>query len=193
MTQEVEIEFKSMLTKEEYLALLHTYQLENDVLWQANDYFDTVNFDLKQRGAALRIREKNNGQVLTLKQPHHVGLLETHASITESEAEDLFKYGIIHDKRMKEALVQFELSAPLEHLGRLETHRAELETPDGLLVLDKSHYLETTDYEIEFEVPHEDTGRIAFEQLLAKHNIPFRPAKNKIVRFMETKMGRMEG
>ncbi|WP_214827411.1 CYTH domain-containing protein [Exiguobacterium algae] len=193
MTQEVEIEFKSMLTKEEYETLLHAYQLDNSIKWQANDYFDTSNFDLKRHGAALRIREKKNGQVLTLKQPHEVGLLETHASITESEAEDLFKYGIIHDQKMKEALAPFELSSPLEHLGRLETNRAELETPDGLLVLDQSHYLETTDYEIEFEVSDEEAGKLAFEQLLAKHEIPIRPAKNKIVRFMELKAGRTEG
>lgn len=193
MTQEVEIEFKSMLTKEEYETLLHTYGLESHVKWQANDYFDTANFDLKRHGAALRIREKKNGQVLTLKQPHDVGLLETHANISESEAEDLFKYGIIHDLQMKEALIQFDLTAPLEHLGRLETNRAELETEGGLLVLDKSHYLETTDYEIEFEVTHEEDGRKAFDQLLSINHIPYRPAKNKIVRFMEMKTGRTQG
>lgn len=193
MTQEVEIEFKSMLTKDEYEALLVTFDLTNHVKWQANDYFDTSTFDLRNRGAALRIREKKDGQVLTLKQPHDVGLLETHAPISESEAEDLFKYGIIHDEKMKAALAAFELSGPLEHLGRLETKRAEIETPDGLLVLDESHYLEICDFEIEFEVTDETIGKIAFEQLLQKHNLPLRPAKNKIVRFMEEKMRRTEG
>ncbi|WP_214776661.1 CYTH domain-containing protein [Exiguobacterium sp. s22] len=193
MTQEVEIEFKSMLTKEEYETLLQAYQLKEQVRWQANDYFDTPSFQLKENGAALRIREKKQGQVLTLKQPNEVGLLETHAMITEEEAEDLFKYGIIHDVQMKQALAPFQLNAPLEHLGRLETNRAELQTEDGLLVLDESHYLETTDYEIEFEVTNEEAGQRAFEQLLAKHGLPYRPAKNKIVRFMELKMRRFEG
>ncbi|WP_214797858.1 MULTISPECIES: CYTH domain-containing protein [unclassified Exiguobacterium] len=193
MTQEVEIEFKSMLTKKEYETLLQTYKLENQVRWQANDYFDTPSFQLKEKGAALRIREKKQGQVLTLKQPNDVGLLETHATITEAEAEDLFKYGIIHDDQMKQALAPFQLSAPLEHLGRLETHRAEHQMKDGLLVLDESHYLETTDYEIEFEVTNEEAGRRAFERLLAEHGLPYRPAKNKIVRFMELKMNPLEG
>ncbi|WP_214881862.1 MULTISPECIES: CYTH domain-containing protein [unclassified Exiguobacterium] len=193
MTQEVEIEFKSMLTKKEYETLLQTYKLENQVRWQANDYFDTPSFQLKEKGAALRIREKKHGQVLTLKQPNDVGLLETHAIITEAEAEDLFKYGIIHDDQMKQALAPFQLSAPLEHLGRLETHRAEHQMKDGLLVLDESHYLETTDYEIEFEVTNEEAGRRAFERLLAEHGLPYRPAKNKIVRFMELKMNPLKG
>ncbi|WDH76842.1 MULTISPECIES: CYTH domain-containing protein [Exiguobacterium] len=193
MTQEVEIEFKSMLTKKEYETLLQTYKLEDQVRWQANDYFDTPSFQLKEKGAALRIREKKQGQVLTLKQPNDVGLLETHATITEAEAEDLFKYGIIHDDQMKQALAPFQLSAPLEHLGRLETHRAEHQMKDGLLVLDESHYLETTDYEIEFEVTNEEAGRRAFERLLAEHGLPYRPAKNKIVRFMELKMNPLEG
>lgn len=193
MTQEVEIEFKSMLTKDEYDALLNAYGLTDKVNWQANDYFDTPAFELKNHGAALRIREKKHGQVLTLKQPHEVGLLETHATITETEAENLFKYGIIHDDQMKEALASFHLSGPLEHLGRLETKRAEFETPEGLIVLDESHYLEIHDYEIEFEVTDEAKGKIAFEQLLHHHGIPFRPAKNKIVRFMEEKMRRSQG
>lgn len=193
MTQEVEIEFKSMLTKDEYEKLIQAYKLENQVRWQANDYFDTPSFQLKKQGAALRIREKKHGQVLTLKQPNEVGLLETHSSITEEEAEDLFKYGIIHDDQMKQALAPFQLNAALEHLGRLETNRAEHQTEDGLLVLDESHYLETTDYEIEFEVTNEEAGKRAFERLLAEHGLPYRPAKNKIVRFMELKMSRSEG
>ncbi|WP_214785229.1 CYTH domain-containing protein [Exiguobacterium sp. s183] len=193
MTQEVEIEFKSMLTKDEYEKLIQAYKLEDQVRWQANDYFDTPTFQLKKQGAALRIREKKHGQVLTLKQPNEVGLLETHAAITEEEAEDLFKYGIIHDDQMKQALSPFQLNAALEHLGRLETNRAEHQTEDGLLVLDESHYLETTDYEIEFEVTNEEAGKRAFERLLAEHGLPYRPAKNKIVRFMELKMSRSEG
>ncbi len=193
MTQEVEIEFKSMLTKDEYEALLDAYQLADQVKWQANDYFDTPTFELRNHGAALRIREKKTGLVLTLKQPHDVGLLETHAPLTDEAAENLFKYGIVHDEQMKEALASFNLTGPLEHLGRLETKRAEIETADGLLVLDESNYLEIRDYEIEFEVTDETAGRIAFERLLAKHGIPLRPAKNKIVRFMEEKMSRSEG
>lgn len=193
MTQEVEIEFKSMLKKDEYEKLIQAYKLEDQVRWQANDYFDTPSFQLKKQGAALRIREKKHGQVLTLKQPNEVGLLETHASITEEEAEDLFKYGIIHDDQMKQALAPFQLNAALEHLGRLETNRAEHQTEDGLLVLDESHYLETTDYEIEFEVTNAEAGKRAFERLLADHGLPYRPAKNKIVRFMELKMSRSEG
>lgn len=193
MTQEVEIEFKSMLTKDEYEALLASYRLSDQVKWQANDYFDTSDFELRSHGAALRIREKKSGQVLTLKQPHDVGLLETHAPINEEEAENLFKYGIVHDEQVKLALAKFGLTGPLEHLGRLETKRAEIETADGLLVLDESHYLEICDYEIEFEVTDETAGRIAFEKLLASHGIPLRPAKNKIVRFMEKKMDRSEG
>jgi len=59
--------------------------------------------------------------------------------------------------------------------------------------LDESHYLETSDYEIEFEVTNEEEGKRAFEGLLAKHGLPYRPAKNKIVRFMELKMSRLEG
>ncbi len=60
MSQEVEIEFKSMLTQHEYEQLLMHYELTDHVRRQANDYFDTPNFDLKRNGAALRIRQKGD-------------------------------------------------------------------------------------------------------------------------------------
>ncbi|MCY7706811.1 CYTH domain-containing protein, partial [Bacillus safensis] len=38
-------------------------------------------FDIKSQLAALRMREKNGQWVLTLKEPHEIGLLETHQTI----------------------------------------------------------------------------------------------------------------
>ncbi|WP_214807274.1 CYTH domain-containing protein [Exiguobacterium sp. s102] len=187
MRQEMEIEFKNLLTADEYKQLMQIYGKQDETIWQANDYFDTPTFELRQHGAALRIRQKKEGLVLTLKEPKDDGLLETHVSLSEAEAEELFKYGLIQSDAMNEQLSRFNLTASLEHLGRLETTRFETKLKDGLLVLDQSHYLGVTDYELEFEVQAFEQGQLAFTQLLEKHQIPRRETKNKIVRFMERK------
>ncbi|WP_251137100.1 CYTH domain-containing protein [Exiguobacterium sp. H66] len=183
----MEIEFKNLLTADEYKQLMQVYGKQDETIWQANDYFDTPTFELRQHGAALRIRQKKEGLVLTLKEPKDDGLLETHVSLSEAEAEELFKYGLIQSDAMNEQLSRFNLTASLEHLGRLETTRFETTLKDGLLVLDQSHYLGVTDYELEFEVQAFEQGQLAFTQLLEKHQIPRRETKNKIVRFMERK------
>ncbi|UKS57701.1 CYTH domain-containing protein [Exiguobacterium acetylicum] len=187
MRQELEIEFKNLLSEQEYLSLFTHYASTKQPIWQANDYFDTPDFELRKKGAALRIREKKQGLVLTLKQPHEEGLLETHVTLSENDAEDLFKYGLIHSDEMNHQLKSFNLQGSLEHLGRLETERIETVLPEGLLVLDKSRYLGHTDYELEFEVSNFEQGQKDFEQLLSEHDIPQRETKNKIVRFMERK------
>lgn len=183
----MEIEFKNLLEESEYNQLMEHYNKKSSSVWQANDYFDTPTFELRNHGAALRIREKKSGLVLTLKEPKDDGLLETHVSLSETEAEDLFQYGLIHSNEMKSQLENFNLSSSLEHLGRLETERFEQQLEAGLLVLDKSRYLGVTDYELEFEVTDYATGKQAFEDLLQSNGIPQRQTKNKIVRFMDLK------
>ncbi len=59
MTQEIEIEFKNLLTKSEFLKLSEALCMkEHDFKQQVNHYFDTKDFSLKQKKSALRIREK---------------------------------------------------------------------------------------------------------------------------------------
>ncbi|WP_236629921.1 CYTH domain-containing protein [Exiguobacterium sp. KRL4] len=187
MRQEMEIEFKNLLVETEYHQLMERYSTSGSSVWQANDYFDTPTFELRSHGAALRIREKKSGLVLTLKEPKDDGLLETHVTLSETEAEDLFQYGLIHSSAMKQQLEKFNLTTSLEHLGRLETERFEKQLDTGLLVLDKSRYLGVTDYELEFEVTDYTAGKQAFHELLESNGIPTRETKNKIVRFMDLK------
>lgn len=93
MSQEIEIEFKNMLTKQEFKNIASALQLtEKDFTDQKNHYFDTDSFALKQKHAALRIRRKNGKYVLTLKEPADVGLLETHQQL--SEVSDLAGFSV---------------------------------------------------------------------------------------------------
>ncbi|WLR59533.1 CYTH domain-containing protein [Guptibacillus hwajinpoensis] len=183
MAQEVEIEFKNMLTKEEYASLLDSYKLEENIKTQTNDYFDTKNFMIREKGAALRIRNKNDKFVLTLKQPAEEGLLETHQAVSQEIFEEIKKDGTLPDGEVASQLNELGIPSPLHHLGRLTTHRAEYQTTEGLLVLDHSEYLGREDFELEFEVSDFTTGERAFASLLHQHQIPKRKTNNKILRF----------
>lgn len=189
MSQSIEIEFKNLLHVEEFNKMVTYFQLSpNHFVQQVNHYFDTVNFDLKERGCALRIREKNNFFELTLKEPHKDGLLETNQKLTAVEAQDF----LIGDK-IKEGVVTTQISklgielTKLTYFGTLTTDRAEFSYKNGLLVLDKSSYLNTIDYEVEYEVMNKNKGKPIFVELLSELNIPVRETQNKIQRFYERK------
>ena len=48
MVQEIEIEYKTLLTKQEFTTLLHALSFPQDSVSQTNYYFDTINFALKE-------------------------------------------------------------------------------------------------------------------------------------------------
>ncbi|MCY7811354.1 CYTH domain-containing protein [Bacillus spizizenii] len=186
MSQEIEIEFKNMLTKQEFETITAALQLtEKDFIDQKNHYFDTGSFALKQKHAALRIRRKNGEYVLTLKEPADVGLLETHQQL--SEVSDLAEFSVPKGP-VKDQLHKLQIDTDaIQYFGSLATNRAEKETEKGLIVLDHSRYLNKEDYEIEFEAADWHEGKQAFEKLLQQFSIPQRVTKNKILRFYEEK------
>src|SRR4051794_7223742 len=94
MSQNIEIEFKNMLTKKEYDLLLGTFNInEKQIFIQENHYFDTPNFALRDKVTALRIRQKQDYFEMTLKQPAGVGLLETNQILSEEEALAAIQFG----------------------------------------------------------------------------------------------------
>lgn len=189
MTETIEIEFKNMLKKSEYEFLLKVFKVEEkDIISQVNHYFDTPNFELKALGAALRIREKNNKFEMTLKQPATVGLLETTQHISTNEVQTAIQQGTIPKGMIQERMELLNISLnSIEYFGSLTTRRVEFPYNHGLLVLDHSLYLNTEDYELEYEVKDYESGQLAFQELLMEYEIPQRATQNKITRFYQQK------
>lgn len=191
MVQEIEIEFKNLLTKNEFELLMKEFNVTpKDFISQENYYFDTVNFSLRDKHSALRIRKKQDKYILTLKQPHEQGLLETHQELTEAQAFSLLNSEVTKmvDGTVKEAIATLGITPDeLYYLGALKTDRIEIIDDDNILVLDHSFYLEHEDYELEYEVKDPVTGKEKFLKILKQNNIPLRTTKNKIQRFFELK------
>ncbi|MEN1935727.1 CYTH domain-containing protein [Paenibacillus sp. 102] len=187
MTQEIEIEFKNMVTQAEFQMLCDAFSIQSFTK-QVNHYFETPHFSLKAAGSALRIRHKGGAYTLTLKQPAEIGLLETHQSITEEEAQQMMKTNQIIAGSVLDQLHTLQIPvSTLTYMGSLTTERAETTFEGGTLVFDHSFYYNHDDYELEYEVQDEAAGKAAFLNLLNKHHIPVRHTKNKVQRFFLAK------
>ncbi|PFG07028.1 CYTH domain-containing protein [Bacillus sp. es.034] len=190
MAQEIEIEFKNLVTEEEFTRLTSHFHInEEDFISQDNHYFDTPDYQLKEKQSALRIREKNGTYTLTLKTPLKEDLLETNQPLSINQSESLIKEGIFPKGEVRDVLKS--LSIPyesLQHFGTLSTSRAEIPYRGGLLVFDQSSYLQKEDYELEYEVKERTSGKAIFLELLKHHQIPLRQTDNKIKRFYLEKL-----
>jgi uncharacterized protein YjbK len=189
LSQNIEIEFKNMLSMEEYIKLLNEFNInEKQIFSQENHYFDTVDFALKEKGAALRIRQKKDFFEMTLKQPANIGLLESNQLISPEEAG-----AAIHSGKLPSGMIRSmieEMGIPIikiEYFGSLLTKRTEFTYKQGLLVLDHSYYLNKEDFEVEYEVENFGLGQETFKEFLALYGIPSRKTDNKIRRFYNQK------
>jgi uncharacterized protein YjbK len=183
MSQELEIEFKQLLDETTYKNMMDYYQTEL-TFTQVNHYFETKDLSLREKGAALRVREKEGAFILTLKQPHNEGLLETHQPIGAASFTALQQKGLLPQGETTDQLISLLGDMPeLQYLGMLQTERLEVELEEGLLVLDRSDYVNVTDYELEFECKDSETGRVFFENLLKEWKLSWNEPDNKIARF----------
>ena len=175
----VEIEYKQLLTKEEYQRI-EQFLIEQNVtsFEQENYYFDTLDFKLKKNQKALRIRKKDNTYEACLKQQREFDLLEDNINLTEEHATKMFKNPSL-------LASYYCLDEEIVLLGSLKTIRYEYPLEKGLICLDKSTYLNTEDYEIEFEAIDYEQKPV-FIDFLKRFNIEFKEnKKSKIARFDE--------
>ncbi|MGX7030556.1 CYTH domain-containing protein [Vagococcus zengguangii] len=189
MPEQIEIEFKNLLSENEYHELFNAFKMEEIApIVQENIYLDTPDFQLKKHHAALRVRVKanNNGEI-TLKTPLPQGLLETNIPLTPSEVISFMETHVLPIKdELETKLTALDISQPDVHVfASLKTKRLEKKlSSDILLVLDESWYHGQHDYELEVEASSYDSGKQFFESLLQNHHIQTRPTPNKIQRAM---------
>ncbi|PWU67706.1 CYTH domain-containing protein [Gracilibacillus dipsosauri] len=188
MSQEIEIEFKNLLTSQEYRKLDPLFHSVTPIV-QINHYFETPDFALKRHGGALRIRVKQNQYQLTLKQPNPSGsgLLETHQWLSEKEAGLWLSGKMTHVNEITPLLEKLSVHwKELRYGGKLQTTRKETNYQETILVLDHSVYNGKEDFELELEATDEQYGNQVFTELLDAFQIEKRETPSKIERFYHT-------
>lgn len=193
MVQEVEIEFKNLLTADEFNRLASYLAFPDEAVKQTNYYFETADYLLKTYGSALRIREKNGTYTLTLKEPHPDGLLETHDPLTKQEKERWLSGQHSKAPNVTRQLQKKGIAlSDLYYIGQLVTKRRQQTYKQTIVVLDESMYNGRKDYELEVEATDYKTGLTVFRNLLDTLAIPQRETPNKIKRFFTSRAGKNE-
>ena len=182
----LEIELKTLLKKDDYSRLRERFTTVSPVL-QKNYYIDTPDFQLREKKVAMRIRIFDDWAELTLKVPQSVGNMEFNQQLNLKDAESYLNkaelpQGLVVDELAKHGIK----SAQWKVLGCLMTLRYEMETPIGLMALDKSQYFDITDYELELEVTNHEVGKIDFQKFLEENQITYQKAPSKLVRFVKS-------
>ncbi|MBC2109558.1 CYTH domain-containing protein [Listeria innocua] len=185
MVKELEIEFRNLLTKEEYNRLIEDFRIkEDDFFEQTNFYLDTADFGLKERNSALRIRQLETQYQLTLKTPEARGLMETTQILAADQATAITDGANIPVGPVRDTLKEIGINhEDLQVFGSLKTIRAEKDYKKGLLVFDKNFYGSISDFDLEYEVSDYDKGKEIFDKLLKEYQITNHPAENKVARF----------
>ncbi|MEG0386314.1 MAG: CYTH domain-containing protein [Solibacillus sp.] len=187
MSQQIEIEFKNLLTKEQYERLLFAFSVETaQIERQINHYFDTPEQHLKKLFSGLRIRMVDQNIECTLKEKtaEHQHL-ETTEQLSTKQAEQMLEGQSLHAPSIIERLQDLQVPIhELQRFGTLTTDRVELPYEGGILVFDHSFYLHCEDYEVEYETNDEVFGKNVFSRFLLKYDINPQPTPKKIARFM---------
>mgnify|MGYP000922034674 FL=1 len=185
--REIEIEFKNLLSEEQYLTLFKKYDLKNSKeIINKNFYYDDADEIFKKIGAALRIRYTNNKTEMTLKIKGKTQNVEINIPLDEKYPKEPTVLPVLPNEIITELeSMNVKIKTPML-IQKIETLRHEVTLNENLLVLDKTTFInDVVDYELEFETKDYEVGLVAFEKLLEENHIAKNPAKPKIARAVE--------
>ena len=165
-----EIEVKILLTAESFGQVFEYARAVGGVTaTQTNHYYDMADESLRHNGLTLRVRTKGDAAELTLKVKESkwaTGASSTEHHFPIDNAPDTLRLGDYPD--LLDEIRKRVPQAPdtLYRLGSLTTERTCFPLPVCNLIaeLDKSTYLDRTDYELECELhdPSEESACLAF-------------------------------
>ena len=187
----LEIEFKTLLTKEEYHSLEDFFK-DQPPIQQTNHYIDTPDQAIRNHKMALRIRTLANRAELTLKVPQEAGHFEYNQALTFDQVEAFLSKKKLPQGEIANFLTDLGIPlAALDVWGSLETERREKKIPKGLLAFDRSRYNSIEDYELEMEVDAA-SDETYFHEFLKEKQIEYKPAKSKVARLAQSLLKKLK-
>ncbi|MGI6510529.1 MAG: CYTH domain-containing protein [Erysipelotrichaceae bacterium] len=173
MKQQLEIEFKTLINKEQFDKITALYR-PLSFSKQHNYYYKSSFCD-----QSFRVRVKENKKVFTLKENSGNQIMEYEKEFTG------FFY---EDNEISSTLQKFNILPPFLLIGELITYRAIVENDLAQLCFDINCYNGLIDYEIEYEMKKDHEGLNMFKEILSKADIEFMPSyASKYVRCISTK------
>ena len=183
MEQKYKFQFKTLLTLDEYIKLLKRFNgYTTDV--QTNHYFDTARFSLKALEASLRIRERESLEITFKRKKGYLQQNDT-LPVDQDFFDELKETGVLPDIEIKNQLMSLIGDQKLINYISLSTTRIYLSYKSGLVLIDKSEYLNTIDYELSFLATNYNEGKKEFIQLISELGISYTKSEKKIVRALK--------
>lgn len=198
MNQELEIEYKNILTHAEYSRLFDAI-FKNNVetsqnISQTNYYFDTMETVLRSHGSILRVRVADAFNELTFKVPSQGFLMESNYFLSDRSVKEIIqkKRFVLSSFLSPSAIIPelegFSKETEVYLFNQFKTERWEQQVGDHLIVLDETTFQNgIVDYELEVESADAETGLIFFNHLLNKHAISQKETLPKIARAEKNK------
>lgn len=184
MAKSIEKELNTLITETHYSYLKKFFNLTHDTPFtQENYYFDTIDTQLINNKMGLRLRVTTKHNELTLKIPIKKGeKLEITDYLDDNQAAVFLNTHVLPDGNVLEYLRQDNLiTHPLQQIGYLKNERFEVKKNDTLFVLDRSHFKDGIQYELEFEYVNQSDTDI-FYNFLKTHKIPMQKVPSKMKR-----------
>ncbi len=163
-----ERELKVLLNRDQYLTLLHHLPIDH-TRTQINTYYDDDCGTLKSRGSAVRIRQTEGQNILTVKKPlDAITKYEYERPVHTSEFNELNE----NEKSWLENHISFSPVA-LHPIVSFTTIRNIINTGKAEISLDETKFAHHTDYEIEYEYRCDHDGLSEFNRLLASTGLKY--------------------
>lgn len=188
MSQNIEIEAKSLISKQDYEKLLLKYKEIYHPYVQVNHLLNPKDIPLSKSMIACRIRNKDDFIEFTIKIQLDEGKLEINQELSPKEFDEFINKGITPKGEVHDELIKRHICNPnnLEVFALLTTTRFDIPGDGYLLSVDKSEYLDVIDYEVECESTSMENALKHLQNFLNKENIPFkRNTKSKLKRVKE--------
>lgn len=177
MQSKIEVEYKTLCTKQQFNQLLSLYPNHEKIV-QTNTYLDAFP-SLRESGMAMRIRQINDRYFFALKIKEVRGNEEIEFEIPSFSLDYPPIQNVLHTYHIP----------PVEPVGVLVTTRHLVKLENAELCMDINEYNGIIDYEVEYELlnPNHDTLD-EFKEILKSANISYIPNKrSKIQRCLETR------
>lgn len=166
MNENLEIEYKVLLTKEQFDTLVSQYD-DVHFIRQVNTYYDTKDLDIRKNYGSMRIREKEGKFIFTLKKHTTDGLLEFEKLVPSNDV------SAFDDLEIKQLFMDMGIHDPIVMLTSLTTDRAVIFNGYAEICLDHNFYNGKEDYEIEYEYKKDHDGKKMFQAILDTINVQY--------------------
>lgn len=165
MKENIEIEYKTLLSKNNFFTLLDMYKSDTDYfVKQDNYYYDTSLFDCKNNNIAIRTRVIADETYFTLK----------------FKADVLYEYEkkvsccFLNDREVLDILSRYNIDPKsLINFATLSTERCQIDLNCAYLCFDINTYNDSIDYELEYEYKNAEASLNDYQSILSKVGCSF--------------------